>query len=126
MKFKSILIVQIAIMFAALCYVSPAHAADEPVLATAYRVQEQYVDANGVLIYVKTFGRGAPLILLHGGPGASHDYLLPYLVPLARNHRLVFLDERGSGKSEKLQDVTQYTVGNMVEDVEAVRVALHL
>jgi proline iminopeptidase len=94
--------------------------------AGVYAVQEQFVDANGVLIYVKSFGQGDPLVLLHGGPGASHDYFLPYLVPLARHHRLVFLDERGSGKSEKLEDVQQYTVENMVEDVEAVRQALGL
>ena len=91
-----------------------------------YAVQERFVDANGVLIYTKTLGQGAPLVIVHGGPGASHDYLLPYLLPLARHHRLVFLDERGSGRSEKLEDATQYTVENMVEDVEAVRRSLNL
>jgi proline iminopeptidase len=63
---------------------------------------------------------------LHGGPGASHDYFLPYLLPLARQHRLVFIDERGSGKSEKLEDQSGYTVENMAEDVEAVRQGLKL
>jgi len=91
-----------------------------------YAVQERFVDANGVLIYTKTLGQGPPLVIVHGGPGASHDYLLPYLLPLARHHRLVFLDERGSGRSEKLEDATQYTVENMVEDVEAVRRSLDL
>ncbi|MBI5836818.1 MAG: proline iminopeptidase-family hydrolase [Candidatus Eisenbacteria bacterium] len=89
-----------------------------------FAVQEQLVDAHGVLIYVKTVGQGDPLVILHGGPGASHDYFLPHLLPLARTNRLVFVDERGCGKSEKLEDPTQYTVENMVEDVEAVRVAL--
>ncbi len=93
--------------------------------ATAtYPVQEQYVDANGVMIYTVAMGNGAPLVIVHGGPGASHDYFLPYLLPLARSHRLVLIDERGSGRSEKLEDVKQYTVENMVEDVEAVRLAL--
>jgi proline iminopeptidase len=63
---------------------------------------------------------------VHGGPGASHDYFLPYLIPLARNNRLIFIDERGSGKSQKLEDISAYTVANMVEDVEAVRKALNL
>jgi len=58
---------------------------------------------------------------VHGGPGASHDYFLPYLLPLARTNRVIFIDERGSGKSEKLEDPKGYTVENMVEDVEAVR-----
>jgi proline iminopeptidase len=65
-------------------------------------------------------------MIVHGGPGASHDYFLPYLLPLARHYRLVFIDERGSGQSQKLEDVKAYTVENMVEDVEAVRLALNL
>lgn len=84
------------------------------------------MDANGVLIYYMIVGKGEPLMVVHGGPGASHDYFLPYLLPLARSNRLIFIDERGSGRSEKLEDTGKYTVGNMVEDVEAVREALGL
>src|SRR5260370_11781737 len=65
-------------------------------------------------------------MIVHGGPGASHDYLLPHLLPLARTNKLIFIDERGSGRSEKLEDTTQYTVENMAEDVEAVPQALGL
>ena len=90
------------------------------------RIDEGYVDAQGVFIYYKSFGSGPPLLILHGGPGASHDYLLPYLVPLARKNRLVLIDERGGGKSPKLENPAQYTVENMVEDIEAVRKALRL
>ena len=46
--------------------------------------------------------------------------------PAARHNQLIFIDERGSGKSEKLDDASQYTVENMVEDCEAVRQALGL
>ena len=91
-----------------------------------YPVVEGFVDANGVLIYYTEIGHGDPLVILHGGPGASHSYFLPYLVPLARNNRVIFIDERGSGRSEKLEDVKQYTVENMADDVEAVRAALGL
>src|SRR5580700_2132600 len=91
-----------------------------------YPLQDGFVDAHGVLIYYQALGEGAPLLIVHGGPGASHDYFLPYLLPLARHHRLIFIDERGSGKSEKLVDPSGYTVEAMVEDVEAVRVALNL
>lgn len=92
----------------------------------SYPIQAGFIDAHGVLIYYELLGRGTPLVVLHGGPGASHDYFLPYLLPLARQHRLVFIDERGSGKSEKLEDPSGYTVENMVEDVEAVRQGLKL
>jgi len=88
--------------------------------------EEGFVDARGVLIYYKSIGRGAPLVVLHGGPGASHDYLLPHLLPLARRNRLVFIDERGSGRSQKLEDPGGYTIENMADDVEAVRQALAL
>lgn len=97
-----------------------------PPPSSVYPVQEGFVDAHGVLIYYTTIGRGAPLMIVHGGPGASHDYFLPYLLPLARHNKLIFIDERGSGRSEKLEDPVGYTVENMVEDVEHVRVALGL
>lgn len=94
--------------------------------SNVYQIKQGFIDANGVMIYYEEFGKGEPLLILHGGPGASHDYFLPYLVPLAKHNRLIFIDERGSGQSEKLQDVSKYTVENMVEDAEAVREALHL
>jgi proline iminopeptidase len=91
-----------------------------------YPVQDGFVDANGVMIYYTMMGRGEPLLILHGGPGASHDYFLPYLLPLARHHKVIFIDERGSGKSQKLEDRSAYTIENMVEDVEGVRQGLGL
>jgi proline iminopeptidase len=101
-----------------------------PAVASAqtavYPQQEGFVDARGVLIYYLSLGNGSPLVVVHGGPGAEHSYFLPYLLPLARTHRLIFIDERGSGRSQRLQDTSLYTVENMVEDVEDVRQALNL
>lgn len=94
--------------------------------SSVYEIKEGYVDANGVLIYYKTFGKGEPLMIVHGGPGASHDYFLPYLVPLARKNQLIFIDERGSGRSQKIENVSDYTVENMADDVEAARQGLEL
>ena len=42
-----------------------------------------------------------PLLVLHGGPGAHHDYLLPQFLRLAERHRLVFYDQRGGGRSRE-------------------------
>jgi proline iminopeptidase len=103
-----------------------AQASSAQPAATVFTEQSGYIDANGVLIYYVEFGKGTPLVVLHGGPGADHTYFLPWLLPLARTHRLIFIDERGSGKSERLQDVSKYTIENMADDVEAVRVALGL
>ena len=102
------------------------HAFSQAPATHVFPQQEGFVDANGVMIYYLTLGRGEPLVIMHGGPGASHEYFLPYLLPLARHNRLIFLDERGSGRSQKLEDRTQYTIENMVEDIEAVRKALNL
>jgi len=100
--------------FVALCPFGNITATDK------YPIEEGFADANALLIYYMQIGAGEPLVILHGGPGASHEYLLPYLLPLARNNRLIFIDERGSGRSQKIEDPSGYTIENMVEDVEGV------
>lgn len=87
---------------------------------------EGFVNTGSAIIYYKTIGRGRPLVLLHGGPGSTHDYFLPWVLPLARNRQLVFIDERGSGRSQRLEDHGQYNLETMSADVEALRVALNL
>jgi len=104
----------------------------QPLPLSDYRSKESvshaggFVDSHGALIYYKWLGRGTPLMVVHGGPGASHDYLLPHLLPLMRTNKIIFIDERGSGRSSKIEDAKQYTVANMVEDIESVRQALGL
>ena len=115
-----------AVAIVALCAVAAA-AAGGPAIPAVYPIQEQFVDANGVLIYTMSIGRGAPLLVLHGGPGASHDYFLPYLLPLdahqpPRLHRRARLGAVGEARGR----LEGYTVEAMVEDVEAVRAALGL
>lgn len=92
----------------------------------ASRVREGFVEGAGARIYFKTMGRGMPLLLLHGGPGADHSDFLPALKPLARRHQLVLIDERGSGRSERLGDPAGYTLALMVRDIECVRKHLQL
>jgi len=93
-----------------------------------HQLQQGFIETNGVMIYLEMIGTAGaePLVILHGGPGASHDYFLPYLLPLAKNHRLIFIDERGSGKSQKLQDPAGYTLDQMVEDLEGIRATLRM
>ena len=119
----------VALMMVAVLYLSPGQETVKQSTVSfssgqVFPLTESFVDAHGVLIYYKGVGRGEPLVVLHGGPGASHDYFLPYLLPLARKNRLIFIDERGSGRSQRLDDPAGYTVEAMVEDVEAVRQAL--
>ena len=88
--------------------------------------RDGFVDACGAIVYYETIGLGRPLMVLHGGPGAPHGYFLPYLLPLARHHRLVFMDERGSGRSERLANFKGYTLDDLACDADAVRRALGL
>jgi proline iminopeptidase len=92
----------------------------------ALGVREGFVEGAGARVYFKTLGRGVPLLLLHGGPGADHSDFLPALKPLARRYQLVFIDERGSGRSERLRDPAGYTLASMVKDIECVRTHLQL
>src|SRR3954465_10343150 len=59
------------------------------------------------------------LLVLHGGPGADHAYLLPQMLDLARDHELVLYDQRGGGKS-KTDDREPVTWRTHVEDLDRV------
>ena len=59
------------------------------------------------------------LLVLHGGPGAHHDYLLPQMLRLAESHELVFYDQRGGGQS-KTDDRSPITWRTQVEDLALV------
>ena len=63
------------------------------------------------------------VIVLHGGPGASHDYLLPQYDLLASRRTLFYYDQRGGGQSPVPRDVP---VGwrHQVADLDALRVHL--
>ena len=80
-----------------------------------------YTTTTDVPLYWARYGTpGAPLLLvLHGGPGAHHDYLLPQMLELARDYELVFYDQRGGGLS-KTDDRTPITWRTHVADLDRV------
>jgi proline iminopeptidase len=58
-------------------------------------------------------------LVLHGGPGADHRYLLPQMLHLGEKHDLLFYDQRGGGRSRA--DVRiPITWKTNVEDLGAV------
>ena len=59
------------------------------------------------------------LLVLHGGPGADHQYLLPQMLDLAKDYELVFYDQRGGGQS-RTDDPAPITWRTHVEDAAAI------
>jgi len=77
---------------------------------------------RGIPLYVKVFGHGYPLALMHGGPGMDYQSLLP-LQPLEDQYTLVYYDHRCNGRSMGA-DVTTMTMENLTADADALRQAL--
>ncbi|MDQ2931737.1 MAG: alpha/beta fold hydrolase [Gemmatimonadota bacterium] len=73
-------------------------------------------------LYHTAYGpEGAPpLLVLHGGPGASHDYMLPQMLELANEYRLIFYDQRGGGRSKDDADRSPITWKTHVTDLAAL------
>src|SRR5215510_3361602 len=82
---------------------------------------------DGATLHVELVGAGPACICLHGGPGTDSSGLVRTLGPLAAplGLRMVFWDHRGHGRSEWVP-VEQCTQGQLVADVEALRLALGL
>jgi L-proline amide hydrolase len=68
----------------------------------------------------------APLLLLHGGPGACHDYLESLAALSATGRRVIFYDQQGCGNSDQPDDPGRWTVDFYRDEVDAVRTALGL
>ena len=83
------------------------------------RVVEDHVRVNGVDLFTRTTGEGPDVIILHGGPGAHHDYLLPQFDTLARGRKLRYYDQRGGGKSQVRRD-TDVGWRSQVADLDAL------
>ncbi|HEX9631537.1 MAG TPA: alpha/beta hydrolase [Gemmatimonadales bacterium] len=63
------------------------------------------MSVNGVTLFTREIGNGPTTVVLHGGPGAHHDYLLPQYDLLATRRSLLYYDQRGGGRSPVGRDV---------------------
>ena len=80
---------------------------------------------DGYRIFVEDVGDGFPVILLHGGPGLDHTIFRPWLDPLPDEFRLLYVDERGQGRSDRV-DPTTLTLSVWARDVDQLAEALEL
>ena len=80
-----------------------------------------FTHTTAVPLFWARYGRVGPpvLLVLHGGPGAHHDYLLPQFLDLADDYELVFYDQRGGGQS-KTDDREPITWQTHVRDLDQV------
>jgi proline iminopeptidase len=83
------------------------------------------VEVPGGRIWFRVVGSGPgpPLILLHGGPGASSHYL-ESLAELGDERPVVFYDQLGCGRSERPSDPALWKIERFVEELEVLRAHL--
>jgi proline iminopeptidase len=100
----------IQIIFIALLFVSHCYA----------ELSQKYVKADGAELFCQFDGKGEPLVVIHGGPGLSQDYLLPQMSRLSENYFVIFYDQRGCGRSTgELKE--SGNLDDFMNDIEAIR-----
>lgn len=87
-----------------------------------------YVDIRGYRTWYRVVGEGdrTPLLCLHGGPGAPHDYLEPLEALASTGRKIVFYDQLGCGNSDRPHDRSLWTMGLFLDELAAVREQLGL
>lgn len=81
-------------------------------------------DEDGSRLFVREFGDGDTVVILHGGWGAEHSYLIEPFLAFANKYHFVFYDQRGSLRSP-CQD-SLISLEKHVEDLEYLRNELNL
>lgn len=80
-----------------------------------------YADSQGTRIHYQTEGAGPPLVLHHWSLATLEDwYDYGYVRGLMNDYRLILLDARGHGASDKPHELEAYTLEKRVEDIVAI------
>jgi proline iminopeptidase len=93
-------------------------------ICSAKEMTERFIDVEQGQLFCRIMGQGEPLVVVHGGPGLSQDYLLPQLKQLAKKHLVIFYDQRGSGQSTGSIDPKLIQMRRFVDDLEQLRQTL--
>ena len=89
---------------------------------------EGNIEVKGGKIWYQIAGpksRGIPLLTIHGGPGAPHNYLRP-LIAFKQERPVIFYDQLGCGNSERPSDLSLWTIERFVDELEQIRNELKL
>lgn len=100
-------------------------------MTTAHPVVEGYIPFRGFRVWYRIVGEAEepgklPVLTLHGGPGAAHDYLESLDALAGTGRRVIYYDQLGCGRSDQPHDPDLWTVPLFVEEVGVVRDALGL
>lgn len=93
---------------------------------------QRWVDVeDGLRVWTRNVGGGgpqerAPLLVLHGGPGAPHDYLENLQVLASQKQRVIFYDQLGCGRSDQPDEPERWQLPRFVTEIDAVRRTLGL
>jgi pimeloyl-ACP methyl ester carboxylesterase len=83
----------------------------------------KYADIRGFKMYYETYGKGEPLLIIHGNGGSINNFL--YQIPyFAKNYQVILADSRAQGKSVDPSDSLSYEM--MTDDLNALLDNLHL
>jgi proline-specific peptidase len=85
----------------------------------------ELVRIDDTSLFVVERGTGYPVIVLHGGPGLDHHEFADYLDPLTDGFRLLLVDQRANGRSDRPPEST-WTLERMAQDVIMLARALRL
>lgn len=89
--------------------------------ANASDVLSGFVENDGVRIHYEVEGQGPPLVLLHWFTGSLEDWrVFGYVDALKEDYRLILIDARGHGQSDKPHDPAAYVLEKQAADIVAV------
>jgi proline-specific peptidase len=90
------------------------------------KTEEGKISVDGHQIWYRRVGNGGiPLLTLHGGLGAGHDYLEP-LEKLSTDRSVILYDQLGCGKSDQPDDRSLWRIERFAAEIDTVRQALGL
>ena len=89
---------------------------------------EGYANVLGFDLFYRQFGDPAKgeILCLHGGPGATHDYMLSIADLADHGYRVTFYDQLGCGRSQVPKNTALFVPERYVEEVEEFRKSLRL
>lgn len=92
-------------------------------------IEEKYIPFREYQTYVRIVKEddqdSVPILLLHGGPGSTHNYF-EVLDPLAKQRPVISYDQLGCGNSYVDHHLELWTLSTWMEELDNVIKSLHL